>query len=176
MMTIDQWLWSGAMILAGLLGGMAINTRRIIGPSGKTWVYLSVMPWTRAQRALYLAVGTVSVLGAVMTARTSAQHAAQAKQLAAVTTAQHEQIDRQQACNTQLIAAINARAAVTSQDATNLSQLLSGVGALVLNSRTTATDVDRQKFKALFANYLAVVKTNDQERQSHSLPSPDCGK
>lgn len=171
---IDQWL-SGAMVFAGFLAGMAINTRTFVFPGGKRIVYLSMMPWTRAQRVLYLSVGSVSVLGAIVTARTASEHVAEAKRLDAVTTLQHQQIDRQQACNNQMTAAINARATITAQDATNLQNLLLGVGTLVQSTPSQTADA-RKRFQTLFAVYMQVQAANNKQRAANPLPSPSCGK
>lgn len=169
MMMIDNALWFLAGSLFGVIGGMAVNVRRIVQPNGKTRLRFSTLPFTKAQRVMYFAVGLVAVVGVVMTARTNTANSD-------LTESQQHQVDRQQACNNQLIEAINARAKLAQEDSQNLQRLLTVVGGLVLESAPPTEGERRQYLQVAFADYLKVRDATEAERRAHPLPSPDCGR
>lgn len=169
MMMIDNALWFLAGSLFGVIAGMAVNVRRIVMPDGKVRLRFSTLPFSRAQRVMYFAVGLVAVVGVVMTARTNSANSD-------LTQRQQEQVDRQQECNNVLVEAINARARLAQEDSQNLQRLLSTVGNLVLEP-SPPTDVDRrQQLQVAFADYLRTLNATQAERSAHPLPSPDCGR
>lgn len=166
---IDNLLWFLAGSLFGVIAGMAVTVRRIILPDGRVRLRFSTLPFSRAQRVMYFAVGLVAVTGVVMTARTNSANSD-------LTQAQQEQVDRQQACNNALIEAITARSTLTQEDSANLQRLLSTVGGIVLEPLPPTDSERRQILQVAFAEYLRVRDATQVERLAHPLPSPDCGR
>ncbi len=165
---IEHLLWTVAGAFPGFFAGICTNVKRVEQPDGKVRIVLTAMPYTRAQRAVYIAIGAVAAVGAVMTAKINGDNARLASD-------EQQQAQRQQVCNNQLIAAINARAGIAQQDTENLQRLLSGLGTLVLNP-APPTEVTRAQARAVFADYLRIEAGNELQRKSHPLPSPECGK
>lgn len=168
-MMIDNLLWFISGSLCGVIAGMAINVRRVLMPDGKVRLRFSTPPFTRVQKLMYFWVGLVAVIGVIMTARVNSSNSELTRQ-------QQEQVDRQQACNNDLIEAINTRAKITQEDSQNLQRLLSAVGGLVLGP-APADDAERRlQLQRDFAEYLRVRDANEAQRTANPLPSPDCGK
>lgn len=170
-MTVENLVYSLCGAGLGLTVGLAMSVWWDRGDDGHR--ILRVRLSNRWQQMFFGAVGVMAVFSVALTAVKTEDDQRQTQDLADITTLQAQIVARQTFCNRELIRVIGENSAVAAADRINLDQLMSAIGAQVLNPDPDPA-VRANLFRAAFRRYTDNKAANEAARQPY--PPPNCGE